>query len=206
MPSESSQKRKVLVAREDLVNALSLIAKKRGSTLYSLTNEIIEQTIRAESMGVTLKEVLDTYEILKANRSSGQTLIPIDILVAMVSKLDQKSSEEIEKLWKESGRWYGEYISIRFRENFKDKQSTISHLEKILREIRWEFVDLVIQSEGNGIRIRCVSPQIPVELMKMITMFIEGFLEAFGYKTTRKSVYKGILDMYAEQVETKSIQ
>ncbi|MEM0027705.1 MAG: hypothetical protein QXT53_03680 [Ignisphaera sp.] len=203
MSSEASQKRKVLVAREDLVNSLSLIARKRGSTLYSLTNEIIEQTVRAESMGVTLRDVLDAYEILKANRSAGQTLIPIDVLIAMTSKLSPKDLEEIEKLWRESGRWYGEYITIRFRENFRDSQSAIQHLERILKEIRWEFVDLVIQNEGDGIRVRCVSPQIPAELMKLISTFIEGLLEPFGYKVERRSIFKGILDIYAVKAQQK---
>lgn len=203
MSSEASQRRKVLVAREDLVNSLSLIARKRGSTLYSLTNEIIEQTIRAESMGVTLRDVLDAYEIIKANRSAGQTLIPIDVLIAMASKLSPKDLEEIEKLWRESGRWYGEYIAIRFRDSFRDSQTTIQQLEKIVREIRWEFVDLVIQNEGDGIRIRCVSPQIPAELMKLISMFIEGLIEPFGYKVERRSIFKGILDVYAVRVQQK---
>ncbi|MDK6027828.1 hypothetical protein QPL79_00395 [Ignisphaera sp. 4213-co] len=199
MSSEASQKRKVLVAREDLVNSLSLVAKKRGSTLYSLTNEIIEQALRAESMGVTLRDVLDTYEVLKANRSAGQMLVPIDVLIAIVSKLTPRDLEEIEKLWKEAGRWYGEYVTIRFREDFRDAQS----LEKILKEIRWEFVDLVIQNEGNGMRVRCVSPQIPVELMKLISMFIEGFLEALAYKVERRNIFKGILDIYATKTQQK---
>jgi len=194
----SEQKRKVLVAREDLVNALSLVARRRGSTLYSLTNEVIEQALRAESMGVSLREVLDVYEVLKANRSSGQTLIPVEILVAMASRLDSKSFEEIERLWREAGRWYGEYLAIRFRDSFRDSGARISQLERFLKEVRWEFVDLVIHGEGDGVRVRCVSPQIPAEVMRFLAAFIEGVLEAFNYIVERRSIFKGILDVFAK--------
>jgi len=195
--SQEAQRRKVLVAREDLVNMLSIIARRRGSTLYSLTNEIIEQAIRAESLGISIREALDTYEILKANRNANQTIVPIDVLSAIIDRIsgDQKALSEIENLWREAGKWYGEYISIRFRENFKDSEKAIKEIEKMLKEIRWEFVDLVIEKEDNGVRVRCVAPQQSVTLMKMISMFIEGVLEAFGYRVERRNIYKGIIDM-----------
>lgn len=198
----SEQRRKVLVAREDLVNAFSLVAKKRGSTLYALTNEVLEQALRADSMGVSLREVLDVYEIMRANRSAGQTLISIEVLVAMTSKLDPKSYEEVEKLWRESGRWYGEYLTIRFRDSFKDSSSKLQQLEKFLKEVRWELVDLVLHQEGDGIRVRCVSPQLPVEVMRFLSAFIEGVLEAFGYITERRNIFKGIIDIYAKPSKT----
>ncbi|MCI4438161.1 MAG: hypothetical protein JHC33_15245 [Ignisphaera sp.] len=198
----SEQRRKVLVAREDLVNAFSLVAKKRGSTLYALTNEVLEQALRADSMGASLREVLDVYEIMRANRSAGQTLISVEVLVAMTSKLDPKSYEEVEKLWRESGRWYGEYLTIRFRDSFKDSSSKLQQLERFLKEVRWELVDLVVHQEGDGIRVRCVSPQLPVEVMRFLSAFIEGVLEAFGYMTERRNIFKGIIDIYAKPLKT----
>lgn len=195
--SQESQRRKVLVAREDLVNAISSFARKRGSTLYSYLNEILEQAIRAENLGVNLRDALDSYEILKANRNANQVIIPAEVLTAIVNKIseDPATLNTIENLWREAGKWYGEYISIRFRENLKDGEKLLKEIEKLLKEIRWELVDLVIEPEGNGIRVRGVAPQQSVEIMKMISMFIEGVLETFGYRVGRRNIYKGIIDI-----------
>lgn len=192
------QKRKALVAREDLVNALSLIARKRGSTLYAITNEVLECALKADLMGTSLSEVLEIYEILKINKNAGHTLVPLDVLTVMIERLsrDAEALKAVEEVWKDAGRWYGGYLSIRLKEGFKNEESTLKGLERILRELRWEFAELVITKDvENAVRIRCVAPQLPLNIMRMLADYIEGVFEAFGYKCVRKDVFKGIIDL-----------
>jgi len=197
-PSEEGReaRRKVVAAREDLVNAVSIIAKKRGSTLYAFINDLLEQAVKADFMGTTVREIMESYEILKANKSAGQTLIPVDVLNYMASKLfeDPMSRSELEKMWRDYGRWYGEYLSIKFRENLNSGRNFEQFLEKIVRELRWELTEVAVHREGDSLRIRCVSVLLQPATATLLLRFLEGVMEALGYETKSSSVYRGIID------------
>jgi len=187
-----------VAAREDLVNAVSIIAKKRGSTLYAFINDLLEQAVKADFMGTTVREIMESYEIIKANKSAGQTLIPVDVLNYMASKLfeDPMSRSELEKMWRDYGRWYGEYLSIKFRENLNLGRNLEQFLEKIMRELRWELTEVAVHREGeDSLRIRCVSILLQPATATLLLRFLEGVMEALGYETKSSSVYRGIIDV-----------
>ncbi len=187
-------KRKVIAAREDLVNELAIIAKKRGSTLYALVNEIIEQAIRAEAMGVALREVLDVYEFLRANRAAGLTTLPIDFLNTLASR---NSDDNILKLAHECGKWYGEFLLIRFAPNTTEPQDLAPFIERILRETRWELTEVSARAENDCVRIRAVSLVLNAEATKIVARYIEGLLNAFNYYTKHVNTHRGIIDVIA---------
>ena len=47
-------KRKMLAAREDLVDSVSALANRRGLTLFGVTNEALEQVLKVNELGCRL--------------------------------------------------------------------------------------------------------------------------------------------------------
>ncbi len=201
--ARSSQRRKVIAAREDLVNNISILAKRRGATLYSYVNEILEQAIRAEELGVTLRDVLDSYEFLRANKVGGLTPLSIELLNTIARICGENGClDQLERVALDSGKWYGEFIIMRFKPHSSDNRELSRFIEKILRETRWELTEVSVVTEGNELRIRAVSLVLNDDATKIIARYLEGFLNAFGYRVKSCDVRKGILDLLFEPIHS----
>src|SRR4030042_622856 len=70
-----SGRRKMLAARDDLADALGKIAAKRGFTLFGMVNDLLDLAIKVDSMGISLKETVDAYELAKEVRDASFTLV-----------------------------------------------------------------------------------------------------------------------------------
>ncbi|NPA96774.1 MAG: hypothetical protein GXO32_04145 [Crenarchaeota archaeon] len=204
-PSEPrpSQRRKVIAAREDLVNNVSILAKRRGATLYSYVNEILEQAIRAEELGVTLREVLDSYEFLRANRVGGLTPLSIELLNTIAKICGEKNClDQLERVALDSGKWYGEFIIMRFKPSTRNAKSLSRFIERILRETRWELTEVSVVAEGSQLRIRAVSLVLNNDATKIVARYVEGFINAFGYRMKTCDLRKGIIDLLFEPIHS----
>ncbi len=52
----------MLAADEDIANKIVEIAKRRGSTVYGTLNEILQQALRADEMGLNLSYVIENRQ------------------------------------------------------------------------------------------------------------------------------------------------
>ncbi len=197
--ANSAQRRKVIAAREDLVNNVSILAKRRGATLYSYVNEVLEQAIRAEELGVTLREVLDSYEFLRANRVGGLTPLSIELLNTIARICSENGClQELERVALESGKWYGEFINMRFKPNVSNLKELSKFIERILRETRWELTEVSVSCEGTMLRVRAVSLVLNNDATRIIAKYIEGLMNAVGFKLNNYDLRKGIIDLLFE--------
>jgi len=198
----SVQRRKVIAAREDLVNNISILAKRRGATLYSYVNEVLEQAIRAEELGVTLKEVLDSYEFLRANRVGGLTPLSIELLNTIAKICSENEClQDLERVALDSGKWYGEFITMRFKPSTNAKDLA-KFLERILRETRWELTEVSVSCEGSMLRVRAVSLVLNGDATRIVAKYIEGLMNATGFKLKNCDVRKGIIDLLFEPLQS----
>ncbi|MBS7622017.1 hypothetical protein KEJ32_07910, partial [Candidatus Bathyarchaeota archaeon] len=102
-------KRKMLAAREDLVNEVIDIANRRGFTLYALTNEALQRVIEADRMGLSLGEVADECKVLDAAKRGGFVLVPEMLLYEVLEKAYKEMRDWMTKVWSESGEWFGKF-------------------------------------------------------------------------------------------------
>ncbi|PVX26763.1 MAG: hypothetical protein CW691_00410, partial [Candidatus Bathyarchaeum sp.] len=58
--------RKSFAAREDLLDGMTKIAKQGDLSLYRFLNDMFEQIQRANALGVNIRELIDSRELLKA--------------------------------------------------------------------------------------------------------------------------------------------
>lgn len=177
-----SAKRKMLAAREDLVDRVSEIAKRRG-TLYEFVNDVLSEAIRADSMGVTLKEALDEYGLVKMARDSGFTLVPEPLWYEFVERTGSRSGW-VKSLWRETGVWYAKFYGS--PEKFAEA----------VRKLFWDVVEFSVSKlDDGGLAVKCLCPKFKATLAELFSSFIEGAYEVYGYQPARKEVSRGVVYM-----------
>jgi len=187
-------KRKMLAAREDLVDSVSALANRNGLTLFGLTNEALEQILKVNDMGCRLSDVVGEFEVLKAAKESGFVLIPEGLLYDAMERAYRESKDWMINKWFEIGEWCGKCYSLR---DFEDK---VSSLERHLRGFLWNAKDFHIVSEGNGLfSVRCVSPRFPESYTAFLGAFLEGAFNSLGYTCIEKRIAKGFIHLKFSQ-------
>ena len=177
-------KRKMLAARSDLADEISEIASRRG-TLYDYVNDILEQAIRAESMGLTLSEILDDMWILKAAREAGFSFISEKLLYDLVEKAYKRlGKKEMQDLWYETGQWYGRYYA------------ELNKLEEMTKKLLVEISDFKISREDEEtLSLTCLSSKFTEAYTELFSKFLEGALNAFGYTKDRGEISRGVINL-----------
>ena len=101
----------MLAADEDIANRIVEVAKRRGSTVYQTVNDILEQALRVDSMGLALNDVIDNREKLEKAKNMGLTFTIERLLYEIMDIAHEQVEEKLGDLWLETGRWYGKYFS-----------------------------------------------------------------------------------------------
>ena len=63
----------MLAADESIANKIVEMAKRRELTVYQTVNDVLEQAVRADEMGLSLIEVVDEREMLEKAKKMGFT-------------------------------------------------------------------------------------------------------------------------------------
>lgn len=188
MSEGASKEKKLIRAPGDLVRKLNEASNREGKTLYSYISEIFEQAVRAYEMKRSLKEIIDGYEVLEIHKEAGTVFTPRDVMEYLVGKVSNESDETLERLWYQTGRWYGIYL----RERSDD---SVEAFVRLLREGRWDLNDVTLNRNQEMLEFRCVSPFLSQERTLLIQKFMEGAMNSLGYKTQGHECFRGIIRM-----------
>ena len=188
--------RKLILARNDLVEEAARIIAKDGRTLFSFTNEVFEWAIEAYNLGVTPAEALEFYEMMKIGKNLGNVIVPSEVLYNMTKELYEVQHEKLLEKWYESGVWNGNYLSIKFQE-----KNQIDILEKFMKASLWNVDEfsLDIDEESNKMKIRCYSPKLSKEVTEMLAKFLEGMLFSMGYSVRSNKLLRGLIMLKLEK-------
>jgi hypothetical protein len=190
-----SGRRKMLAAREDLVDKASKIAKSKGFTLFGMINNLLELSISAEIMGITLEEAVDNYSTIRAIKNASFTLVLESLLYDTADIAYQRAKEKSLKTWFEAGVWVGKhYIS-------KGTGDQFATLINDLKAFSWNAPDFILEMRGTEISLRVLSPRFSDSYTLLLNRFLEGILEAFAYAVTFSEVGKGTIRMEAVKKE-----
>ena len=173
----------MLAARLDLADKISEIAARRG-TLYDYVNDILDQAIRAESLGLTLKEVLDDRWLIQTARDAGFTVVPEKIVHDLIENAYGKlGKRKMTSLWYETGRWYGRY--------YED----LSKLASAVRRFFWDVSEFKMSKEDGNVSLTCLSSKFSEAHTELFGKFLEGAFNALGYDLDESDVSKGIISL-----------
>ena len=186
-------RRKTFAAREDLIEAASNIAKEKGFSFYAYVNEILELSIEAENLGVSLRSLIDEHGLLKAAKEAGFILGLETLWYEMINIAFEKSKTKTSNSWNESGEWLAKsYISS----GVEDPFSVFKHdLESFI----WNTSELDIETKKDMVSIRIISPKFSEAYTFLFAGFLESALKTFGYTKFNKDVSRGTIRIKAHR-------
>ena len=185
----SKKSRKLILVRTDLLGEATKITAKEGRTLFSFTNEIFEQAIKAYKMSVTLSEALEFYKMINIGKSAGYIVLPYDVFKFMTEELYGKRQKELLKVWWSSGFWSGNYLKVKFDDDI------FKALKQFFKTLMWGFEDFSIKFENDKIDVKCFSSNLTSECTEMLVKYLEGIFESLGFATKKNVCLKGIIMM-----------
>ena len=177
-----------MAVQGDLAHRLMGIANRQGRTVYSLTNEIVEQAIEADLLDCPLKDIVEFYRLLRVEKDSGSVIIRKDNLLYMIDKLYPREKKVLWDKWYRSGRWYGKYLQVKF---LNGEQFGV--LEKLLDACAWDSSEFRLQRDGDNLVLNSVSLASSLEYTELVARFLEGIVHSLGYETTNNDITRGLI-------------
>jgi len=176
-------KRKSLMVRLDLADKISSIAERRG-TLYDYVNDILEQAIKADELGLALKDILEDRLMIKSARDAGFMVVP-EMMVYDLAEVSYKrvGKEKMSAIWYETGQWYGHYYG------------DLKKLRIAVKRYFWDVSGFNVSEEGANVALSCLSSKFSVTYTDLFSKFLEGAMNALGYRLNQSEVSKGIINL-----------
>ncbi|MGD2200241.1 MAG: hypothetical protein PVJ38_01250 [Candidatus Bathyarchaeota archaeon] len=188
-----STRRKMLAADEALANRIVEVAKRKDSTVYRTVNEILEQALRADAMGLILSDIIDNREKLEKAREMGFTLTVERLLYDVVDLANDKAGKELEELWLETGRWYGRYFTDRDGDPIDDFREAMSLLTL------GNPVSSIEKMRDGKLSVSCVGELYTEGYTEMYSLFIQGVMETLGWEQVETMNSEGIIRLTFEK-------
>ena len=184
----SPKSRRFLAAREPLVRKLRTLAKAKNKTLYGLTNEILEQAIRANDLGEELPDIINNYRLIKIAKENRSVLIPEQIWYQVLDKACEKDSEVFKEAFYDSGLWYGKYFST-----VSAGTAAPEEIRDAFKTIFWNASSFGITQNGDRTVLTCAEPNFTESHTKFLSTVFERIMHSLGYQTHDREVSRGLL-------------
>ncbi|MEM3736581.1 MAG: hypothetical protein QXJ75_00600 [Candidatus Bathyarchaeia archaeon] len=183
-------RRKFLAAREDLVDKLSKIAQEKNVTLFGMVNEVLEEFIRSEENGQSLREVVDSQLILKMAKEAGLILVTENFWNYILDKGFENDKEVLDEMWRSTGQWFGRCCKIRL-----PSESPLGTLERAMRALPWNISEVNITRSKDGGNVTCIGSRLSLPNTTLLAAFMIGFMDSFGYTLSSRNISRGIISL-----------
>jgi len=186
-------KRKMLAADEDIANKVAEMAKRRDMTVFQTVNDILEQALRADQMGLVLGEVIDNRGMLESAKKTGFAFTIERLLYDSVDLAHKQAKKQLSQMWFDMGRWYGNYFNNRNRNG-------LDGFEEAMELLTLGTSEFSIEKTRNGkLSASCVGERFTTGFTEVFSLFIEGVFQVFGYDLADKENSKGIIRLIFEK-------
>lgn len=188
-------RRKMLAARDDLADEIGKIAQNRGFTLFALLNELLDLAIKAEGMGISLKDAVDAYELAKEVRDASYTLVLENLLYDTAEIAFKKEKEATLKTWFDAGVWIAKRYSAR------GEKDPLAAYERELKVFGWNIPGVSMERSEKGVSFRILSPRFSETYTVLFNRYLQGIVFGSNYEVTFNEVGKGNIRLEAEKKE-----
>ena len=188
--------RKTFAAREDLIKRAGEVAKKKGFSFYAFMNEILQLTLQAEEMGVSLRSLIEERGLLKAAKEASFVLGLESLWYEMADIACEKAKRKTLNSWVDAGAWLAKrYVSSGIKDQFQAFKSD-------LQAFTWNASELDVEENNDEVSIRIISPKFSESYTFLLSAFLESALTTFGYSRFNKDVTRGTIRMKAIRKES----
>lgn len=193
--------RKLILARNDLIEEAAKFVARDGRTLFSFTNEVFEWAIEAYKMQVAPSECLEFYKMMTLGKKLGYVVVPSDIFDHMTRELYEVKCEELLREWYLSGVYTGNYFAIKF-----SKQNLVDVLKKFIKMSFWNIDEFYIDVQDGEVDLKSFSRNLAREFTAMLAKFLEGVFYSWGYTVKANKLLQGMIMMKLKKVEGEEKQ
>lgn len=179
--------RKFLAAREELVKRLHILAKNKNTTLYGLTNQILEQALLAEDLGEDLPEIIRNYRVIKMAKENRSVLIPQRLWHLVLEKASKNASDSLKEVFYDSGQWYGKYFTTVLA-----KANSLQEIKNFLEAMFWNVSNLDLTEESDKTILKLIEPNFDLSHTQLLSIMLEGIMHSIGYATQERNITKGL--------------
>lgn len=176
---------KLVVLPEELVDKLRAITIRKGVSLTNFAAEALEQAIRMEDLGGKLEDAVDVFNLYNVSQAAGAVHVPRSNFNAMIAELYKVDHEGLLDIWREAGRWYGEYLRAMLGEE------ALAFFRSSLL-VFWNLDEVSITRDGLMVTIKLVSFVMSLELTELLSSYILGVMSSLGYELMEEDGLRGL--------------
>ena len=179
---------KLVPIPKPLANQLRLLAGRLGVSVSSITEEALEQVLRVDELGASLKDAVDSLHMEGVHRGAGLINFQRAGFKDLIRRLYSDSPNDLLELWYRSGRWYAAYLSNKLNGGVFD------FFEKDLF-VSWNLDESEIIIEDVLVSVRLTSFRMGNEFTDLLVMYTRGFFEELGYTISEEDVLPGLASL-----------
>ena len=184
----STSRRKMLAAQEDIANRIVEVAQRKDMTIYQTVNDILEQALRVEELGMSLKQVVDERWMLERAQETGFTFTIEQLLYRIVDDAYESDKEKYINIFREMGHWYGKYYQTKH-----DKP--IAAFKEALELFTLGTSEYTFEQNNRSLTFSFIGEKLTPGYVELFSIFIEELLTTFGYKLRDKEINRGIIKL-----------
>jgi hypothetical protein len=185
----SSARRKMLAAQEDIANLIADLAKRKDMTVYQTVNDILEQALRVEGMGLTLRQVVDERWMLERAREIGFTFTAEQLLYKVVDEAYEEDKEKYTEIWREMGHWYGKYFQAK-------QENPMEAFREAMELFCLGNADYSLEQNSRDLTLSFIGEKLTPGYTELFSLMIEEILLVLGYKLKDKELRKGMVKLH----------
>jgi hypothetical protein len=175
----------MLAARDDLADKIGKIAESRGFTVFGMVNDLLDLAIKADAMGLSLKEAVEASKLAKEVRDASFILVFESLLYDTADLAFERAGDKTMKLWYDTGVWVAQrYVA-------RSVPDPLMAYERDLRIFSWNIPSITVDRMGDAVSMRVLSPRFSDSYTHLFNRYLEGILAGCGYEVTFNEVGKG---------------
>ena len=182
----SVSRRKMLAAQEDIANLIADLAKKKDMTVYQTVNDILEQAMRVEGMGLSLRQVVDERWMLERAREIGFTFTVEQLLYRTVDEAYEENRERTAKIWREMGHWYGKYFKAKH-------ENPLEAFREAMELFCVGNAEYSMEQNSRDFTLSLIGEKLTPGYTELFSIMLEEMLKVLGYKLKEKELRKGLV-------------
>lgn len=178
----------MLAAQEDIANRIVELANRKDMTVYQTVNDILEQALRVEEFGMSLRQVVDERWMLERAQESGFTFTVEQLLYRIVDEAYESDKENYTKIWREMGHWYGKYYQAKHDE-------PLAAFKEALELFTLGTSEYNLENTNRRLTFSFIGEKLTPGYIELFSVFIEELLSVFGFKLKEKEINRGIIKL-----------
>jgi len=178
----------MLAAQEDIANLIADLAKRKDMTVYQTVNDILEQALRVEGMGLSLRQVVDERWMLERAREIGFTFTIEQLLYRVMDEAYEEDKEKYAGIWREMGHWYGKYFQAKH-------ENPMEAFREAMELFCIGNTDYSMEQTGRSLTLSFIGERLTPGYTELFSLMVEEALQVLGYKLKEKELKKGMVKL-----------